>query len=126
MVMLGIASALALVLGAIGLFGVLSYVVAQRTREIGIRMALGAEAARVLRMVVIQGAQLLAVGVIFGIAAAAASTRLLDSLLFGVPAADLATFATMSATMVLIGLLASYLPARRASAVDPMESLRRD
>ncbi len=126
MVTLAIASSLALILGAIGLFGVLSYVVAQRTREIGVRMALGAEATRVRRMVVVQGARLLALGVVLGVAAAAAATRVLGSLLFEVRPADVPTFVGMSATMLLIGLLASYLPARRASSVDPIESLRNE
>jgi ABC-type antimicrobial peptide transport system permease subunit len=103
---------------------VLSYIVAERTREIGVRMALGAQAGRVQRMVVRQGARVLMVGVVFGLAAAAASTRALRSLLFGVGALDVATFAGVAGAMVLVGLLAAYLPARRASRVDPMESLR--
>ena len=123
---LGIASALALILGAVGLYGVLSYVVAQRTREIGVRMALGAEAGRVRRMVVVQGARVVAVGVLIGVAVALAFTRTLGSLLFGVKAVDALTFVGMSASMVAIGLLASYVPARRASKVDPIESLRGD
>jgi hypothetical protein len=123
---LGIASALALVLGAVGLYGVLSYVVAQRTREIGVRMALGAEAGRVRRMVVVQGARVVAVGVAIGVAVALAFTRALGSLLFGVKAVDVPTFVAMSASMVGIGLLASYIPARRASRVDPIESLKGD
>jgi predicted permease len=123
---LGLASALALILGAVGLYGVLSYIVAQRTREIGVRMALGAEAARVRRMVVAQGARVIAVGVVTGVAAALAFTRALGSLLFGVKAVDAATFVGMSASMVAIGLVASYIPALRASRVDPIESLRGD
>ncbi|MGE0158231.1 MAG: ADOP family duplicated permease [Gemmatimonadales bacterium] len=121
---LGIASVLAMVLGAVGLYGVLSYVVAQRTREIGVRMALGAEASGVRRMVVAQGCRVVLAGVVVGVIVAAASTRALEGLLFGVEAADVATFATMSAGMVLVGMLASYLPARRASSVDPVESLK--
>jgi hypothetical protein len=124
MLTLGVASALALFLGAIGLYGVLSYVVAQRTREIGVRMALGAEARTVRRMVVAQGARVVGIGVVLGIVAALLSTRALGSLLFGVQAVDALTFLGMSASMVGIGLLASYLPARRASKVDPIESLR--
>ena len=123
---LGVVSALALILGAVGLYGVLSYVVAQRTREIGVRMALGAEAARVRRMVVAQGARVVGAGVVIGIAVALAFTRALGGLLFGVKAVDAVTFVGMSATMVAIGLLASYVPARRASKVDPIESLRGD
>ena len=126
MLTLGVASGLALVLGAIGLYGVLSYVVAQRTREIGVRMALGAEAGAVRRMVVAEGARVVAIGVALGVAAALVSTRALGSLLFGVRAVDAPTFAAMSLSMVMIGLLASYVPARRASRVDPIESLRGD
>ena len=121
---LGIASSLALILGAVGLYGVLSYVVAQRTREIGVRMALGAQAGRVRRMVVGQGARVVVIGVAIGVAAALAFTRALGSLLFGVKAADVPTFVLMSASMLAIGLLASYVPAHRASKVDPIESLR--
>jgi ABC-type antimicrobial peptide transport system permease subunit len=124
MLTLGIASMLALILGAIGLFGILSYLVAERTQEIGVRMALGAEANRVRSMVVAQGARVVVIGVAIGIGAAVAATRVLGNLLFGVAAADARTFLGMSATMVLVGLLASYLPARRASNVDPIESLR--
>jgi predicted permease len=126
MLTLGIASALALILGAVGLYGVLSYVVAERTREIGVRMALGAQAEQVRGMVVRQGARVVGAGVVIGIAVAVASTRALGSLLYGVQAVDAATFAGMSASMVVVGLLASYLPARRASNVDPIESLRGD
>ncbi len=126
MLTLGIASMMALILGAIGLFGILSYVVAERTQEIGVRMALGAEATRVQSMVVAQGARVVVIGVAIGIGAAVAATRVLGNLLFGVAAADIGTFLGMSATMMLVGLLASYLPARRASSVDPIESLRGD
>ncbi|HVZ48728.1 MAG TPA: FtsX-like permease family protein, partial [Gemmatimonadaceae bacterium] len=124
MLTLGIAASLALVLGAVGLYGVLSYIVAERTREIGVRMALGAEASRVRRMVVVQGAQVVGLGAAIGIVVALLSTRALGGLLYGVPALDLLTFAGMSAAMVVVGLLASYMPARRASNVDPIESLR--
>ncbi len=123
---LGVVSALALILGAVGLYGVLSYVVAQRTREIGVRMALGATAAVVRRQVVSQGAKVVLVGVIIGVAAAFGSTRLLGTLLFGVKAVDPLVFAAMSVTMIGMGVLASYMPARRASAVDPIEALRSD
>jgi predicted permease len=123
---LGVVSALALILGAVGLYGVLSYIVAERTREIGVRMALGATAQQVRRMVVGQGSRVVGLGVVIGVAAALASTRALGSLLFGITAIDVRTFLAMSALMVAIGLLASYLPARKASSVDPMESLRSD
>jgi predicted permease len=121
---LGIAAMLALILGSIGLYGVLSYVVAERTREIGVRMALGAEAGQVQRMVVGQGMRVVLLGVITGILVALAATRALGSLLFGVRAADATTFFTMSAAMIAVGMLASWLPARRASNVDPIQSLR--
>lgn len=124
MLTLGVISTLALILGGVGLYGVLSYLVAERTREIGVRMALGATAQRVRRMVVAQGARVVATGVAIGVVVALAATRALGSLLFGVAPIDLATFLAMSATMLAIGLLASYLPARRASNVSPIESLR--
>jgi predicted permease len=123
---LGVVSALALILGAVGLYGVLSYVVAQRTREIGVRMALGATAAAVRRQVVSQGAKVVLVGVIIGVVAAFGSTRLLGTLLFGVKAVDPVVFVSMSLMMIGMGVLASYMPARRASAVDPIEALRSD
>ena len=124
MLTLGILSALALILGAVGLYGVLSYVVAERTREIGVRMALGARADQVRRMVVAQGARVVGAGVIVGVIASLASTKVLGTLLFGVAPLDWVTFLAMSGSMVVIGLLASYLPARRASRVDPIVSLR--
>ncbi|HSJ13583.1 MAG TPA: ABC transporter permease, partial [Longimicrobiales bacterium] len=126
MLTLGVVSALALVLGAIGLYGVLSYVVAQRTRELGVRMALGATPAAVRRMVVAQGTGVVVIGVVIGVGVALASTRLLGALLYGVKAVDPLVFAAMSAMMLAVGALASYRPARRASSVDPIESLRID
>jgi ABC-type antimicrobial peptide transport system permease subunit len=126
MLTLGIAAGLALVLGMVGLYGVLSYVVAQRTREIGVRMALGARADQVRRMVVAQGARVVVIGVVIGVVTALISTRALESLLYGVAPADGVTFAVMSIAMITVGLLASYVPARRASNVDPIESLRGD
>ena len=126
MLTLGIAASLALVLGAIGLFGVLSYVVAERTQEIGVRMALGADAKRVRSMVLVQAARVVGLGIVIGIAVAAGATRVLENMLFGIAAADAGTFVGMSAAMIAVGLLASYLPARRASNVDPMEALRDD
>jgi hypothetical protein len=124
MLTLGIASALALVLGAVGLYGVLSYVVAERTREIGLRMALGAQAKQVLRMVVRQGARVVGIGLVLGMVVALAATRSLGGLLFGVDPMDAATFVGMAAAMFLVGLTASYVPARRAALVDPTVSLR--
>ena len=121
---LGIAAVLALILGIVGLYGVLSYAVAERTREIGVRMALGAAARRVQLMIVGQGAQVLGVGIAVGVGIALLATRALGAMLFGVEAFDVGTYLGVSAVMVLVGLAASYLPARRASSVDPMESLR--
>ena len=124
MLTLGVTSVLALILGTVGLYGVLSYVVAERTREIGVRMALGAEASGVRRMVVAQGARVVLLGVGIGVLVALASTPALGSLLFNVGAIDATTFVAMSTAMLAVGLLASYVPARRASSVDPIRSLR--
>jgi predicted permease len=124
MLTLAIASVLALILGAVGLYAVLSYVVSQRTREIGIRMALGAWAGEVRRMVVAQASRIILLGVAIGLAAALLLTRALEKLLFGVRPIDALTFIAMSSVMLTIALLASYIPAKRASSVDPMRSLR--
>jgi predicted permease len=126
MLTLAIASALAIILSAVGLYATLSYVVAGRTREIGVRMALGAEAGRVRWMFVARGARVLGFGIAVGLIGAVASTRALSSLLFNIRALDGLTFAAMSGTMIIVGLLASYIPARRASDVAPIESLRLD
>jgi putative ABC transport system permease protein len=124
MLTLGIAAGLALILGAVGLFGILSYVVSRRTREIGIRMALGARATELRRTVVVQGGRVTLVGVVVGLVAALTLTRVLDSLLFGVEAIDAPTLVSVSLLMVVVAMLASYVPARRASSVEPMRSLR--
>jgi predicted permease len=126
MLTLGVVSVLAMILGAVGLYGVLSYVVAERTREIGVRMALGATTASVRRMVVSQGVRVMLIGAVVGVAVALASTRLLKTLLYEIDAVNGVVFVAMSLTMIAIGLLASYLPARRASSVDPAVSLRTD
>jgi len=124
LVMLGIAGVMALVLGIIGIYGVISYTVSQRNREIGIRLALGAQGGDVLQMVLRQGARMVLVGVAIGIGAALGLTGLMRSLLFGVTARDPMTFAAVAALLILVSLLASYIPARRAMLVDPIVALR--
>lgn len=124
LVMLAIAGGMALLLGLVGIYGVIAYAVSQRTREIGIRMALGAQPAGVLRVFVRQGLLLAGIGAALGLAAAAGLTRLMSSLLFGVTALDPLTYAAVSALLIAAAVLASYLPARRAMAIDPVEALR--
>jgi predicted permease len=124
LVMLGIAGAMALALGLIGIYGVISYTVSQRKREIGIRLALGAQSGDVVGMVLGQGAKLALLGVCIGVASALALSRLMTSLLFGVTAHDPLTFAAVVALLILVALLACYIPARRAMKVDPIVALR--
>ena len=124
LVLLGLFSALALLLGAIGIYGVISYSVAQRTREIGVRMALGAPRVGVFRMVVGQGLKLAGTGIAIGILAALGLARLMSSLLYQVSTADLETFSVVAILLLLVAFAASYLPARRAMSVEPMEALR--
>ena len=124
LVMLGIAGAMALTLGIIGIYGVISYTVSQRQREIGIRLALGAQGGDVLQMVLRQGAKLALIGVVIGVCAAFALTQLMRNLLFGVTAYDPVTFVAVAALLVVVVLLASYIPARRAMLVDPIVALR--
>jgi len=124
LILLGLFSTLALVLAAIGIYGVISYSVAQRTHEIVIRMALGAQKADVMRMVLAQGARIAGAGVAIGLAASLALTRLLANLLFSVSAADPLTFAAVAITLILVAMLACYIPARRTLRVDPMIALR--
>lgn len=124
MAILFIAGLLALILGAVGLYGVISYVVSQRTREIGVRMALGAKQLQVSGAVLKRGLVLAGVGVAVGLIAAAFLTRLMSALLFGVDPADPITYGIVSVVLVIVTLLASYLPSRRAARVDPVEALR--
>ena len=124
LVMLGIAGAMALALGIVGIYGVISYTVAQRQREIGIRLALGAQRGDVLQMILRQGAQMALVGVMIGVAGAFALTRLMTNLLFGVTAHDPITYAAVAALLFVVALLACYIPARRAMRVDPIVALR--
>jgi predicted permease len=124
MVLLGIAAIVALMLGAVGVYGVIAYVVSQRTREIGIRMALGARSESVQRLVVRQGLSVTVLGVALGLMAALGLTRVMGSLLFGVSTTDPVTFVLVAVVLTVVSLLASYLPARRASRIDPTEALR--
>jgi putative ABC transport system permease protein len=122
--LLGLFAGLATLLSAVGIFGVMNYSVALRTREIGLRLAIGAQPRQVLLLVLKQGMILTAVGVALGLIAAFALTRLLTGLLFGVEAVDAITFTTISLLLVIVSLLACYLPARRAMRIDPMTALR--
>jgi putative ABC transport system permease protein len=124
MLLLSIFAAIALLLAAIGIYGLMSYSVEQRVQEIGIRMALGSSRGQMVRLVMGQGMKLAGAGVALGLALAYGVTKLLSSLLFGVKAADLATFAAVAAVLTVVALLASYVPARRAASTDPSRALR--
>jgi ABC-type antimicrobial peptide transport system permease subunit len=124
MILLGITGLVALLLGLVGVYGVISYAVSQRRGELGMRMALGAQAGQVKAMVIKQGIALAGVGVALGLVLAFALTRLMSALLFEVSAVDPLTYASVAIGLLSVALLASYLPARRAANVDPMTALR--
>ena len=124
LVMLCVAGGMALMLGVIGIYGVISYAVSQRTREIGIRMALGAQRSQLTRMFVRQGLALAATGVALGLAVAFMAMRLMSSLLFNVNPVDPGTYLAMTAVILAVTWFACYLPSRRAAAVEPVSALR--
>ncbi len=126
MILLGIFAGLALVLSCVGIYGVISYLAGQRTHEIGIRMALGAKQMDVVRLILGQGAKMALLGVVTGLAASLALTRLMAKLLFGVSANDPATFVAVACLLILVALAACYIPALRAMRVDPVVALRNE
>jgi predicted permease len=126
MLLLAIAAAVALLLGAVGIYAVISYVVSQRAREIGVRMALGARREDISRMVLREGLGIILAGVVIGLAGALAATRLMLALLYGVSPTDPGTFAAVPVLLAAVALLASWVPAQRAAAVEPLESIRHE
>jgi putative ABC transport system permease protein len=124
--LMGVLGAVALLLAAMGIYGVISYLVAQRTREMGIRLALGAQRHEILKLVLGQGLALTMIGVAAGLTLAFALTRFLSSMLYGVSAADPITFAAIALMLAVVALMASFLPARRAMKVDPITALRHE
>jgi hypothetical protein len=126
LVMLAIAGSMALAIGVIGIYGVISYSISQRTREIGIRIALGAQQGAITRMFVHHALVLAGIGAAIGLAAALALMRLMSSLLFGISPRDPLTYILVPATLLMVAALASYIPARRVAAVDPANTLRAD
>jgi ABC-type antimicrobial peptide transport system permease subunit len=126
LVMIGVAASVALLIGVVGIYGVIAYAVTQRTREIGIRMALGAQIADVQNVFLRQGLCLAATGILIGIGVAMMVTRVMSAFLFGVGPMDPVTYAAVSATLAVVALIGTYLPARRATRVDPLVALRAD
>ena len=124
LVMLSVAGAMTLLLGIVGLYGVIAYAISHRTREIGIRTALGAQRSALTRMFVLQGMTLTAIGVVCGLSVAFATMRLMSSLLYHVSPVDPWTYAAATLSIVTIAWLATYLPSRKAAVVDPVHALR--
>ena len=124
--MLAIAGSMALFLGVVGLYGVIAYSVSQRRREIGIRMALGAGKSAILNMIIGQGIRLALIGVAIGLAGALGLTRFLSGLLYGVKPGDPLTLVAVSALLIAVALIATYIPARQAANVNPLQALRQD
>ncbi len=124
--MLGAFAAFALLLAIVGVYGVMSYLVTQSTHDIGVRMALGAQRSSILGMVLRHGAVLTVIGIVLGLIGAAAISRVMTSLLFGISAMDIATFAAAPVILAAIAILASYVPAWRATRVDPVVALREE
>ena len=124
LIMLGIAAGVALILGTIGIYGVISYIVSQRTRELGVRLALGANAGDVRKMVLKHGLILCAAGILIGLVAAFGLTRLMGALLYGVDPVDPVTFGLVALSLTVVALIASYILAARAAGIDPVEAIR--
>ena len=126
LVMLAMAGAMAMLIGIVGIYGVISYSVSQRTREIGIRMALGARRPELTTMFIRQGVEFAVIGLALGLATAAGLSRLMSSMLFGVTGTDPLTYVAVSAGLAAITLVATYIPSRRAARMDPVAALRSD
>jgi putative ABC transport system permease protein len=122
--LLGLFAGLALLLAAVGVYGVMSYTVTQQTREIGIRMAIGAQQTDVMKLVLAGGLRLTAIGLVIGLGAAVGLTRVIEAFLFGVTPTDTGTFVAISLLLVVVAMLSCYIPARRASRIDPAKALR--